>query len=111
MFDALTIISNTTHDGRNDSCCSAVPMENGGTIAEGYKAYDGFSKEEDKIRLTWQGWERKGIDDQETSLYRNMIYAGSKDGVDESIGYNSNGFIHCQQVRAIVTLHCGKVYV
>ncbi len=95
MFDVLTI--STLHDGRNDTC--AVPMES--STATGY---NDVSSEEDEVRLIWQGWGRKRIDEE--TMYQNMIYASNG---GESIGLN-NGFINCQNVQAIVTLHCGKKF-
>ncbi len=93
MFEVLTI--STIYDGRNDTC--AVPMES--STATGH---NGVSSEGDEVRLTWQGWGRKRIDEE--TMYQNMIYASNG---GESIGLN-NGFINCRNVQATVTLYCGK---
>ncbi len=103
MFDVFTVsaIHGRREDG--DTCQpTAVPMESSST------GDSSNATSEEELRLMWQGWGRNGIDEvtgkeNEKTIYRNMVYASS----GKSIALND---FTCQNVQAVVRLHCGKKF-
>ncbi len=96
MFDVFTV--SAIHGRRKDGeTCqhTAVPMESSSNATS-----------DEELRLMWQGWGRNGMDEvtgmeNEKTIYRNMVYATSGESME------LNDFT-CQNVQAVVRLHCGK---